>query len=415
MKIFILNFILGFFLITIKPVILYSQKSVDSNLITNSIILYEQGLKFKNGDNGSIDYNKAFKLFSASADLGNAQAIYAKAYMLYKGFGCDQNYIEAAKLFAIGARENRDNSMYFYGLCLRNGYGVKKNEDSAKYYLQLSSDLGYGQAVEELKMPQGENENDSAKFIVTQIKNLALPETFSINKFTKIRSNKPINQVINGQYKGWMIHYDWSGTEIVSCSPLQINLKLSNNIVSGSWLGKLGDTTSIAGILNGNEIRFKDMESRRIDHYSPNESITYNFQKANFNVVQSSDSVYLAGNVEMFSPQRNEPSKPIYIAMIRSNSSDVDTVKIKEEVIHLNAFPNPFSSILNVEFKLSKSENVLIQLVNNQGDIVYTKSGGMLTSGQYRIPIQISGLISGIYFLKIIHNDQISIIKVIAN
>jgi hypothetical protein len=396
-------------------VILYSQKSVDSNLITNSIILYEQGLKFKNGDNGSIDYNKAFKLFSASADLGNAQAIYAKAYMLYKGFGCDQNYIEAAKLFAIGARENRDNSMYFYGLCLRNGYGVKKNEDSAKYYLQLSSDLGYGQAVEELKMPQGENENDSAKFIVTQIKNLALPETFSINKFTKIRSNKPINQVINGQYKGWMIHYDWSGTEIVSCSPLQINLKLSNNIVSGSWLGKLGDTTSIAGILNGNEIRFKDMESRRIDHYSPNESITYNFQKANFNVVQSSDSVYLAGNVEMFSPQRNEPSKPIYIAMIRSNSSDVDTVKIKEEVIHLNAFPNPFSSILNVEFKLSKSENVLIQLVNNQGDIVYTKSGGMLTSGQYRIPIQISGLISGIYFLKIIHNDQISIIKVIAN
>jgi len=415
LKIFILNFILGFFLITIKPVILYSQKSVDSNLITNSIILYEQGLKFKNGDNGSIDYNKAFKLFSASADLGNAQAIYAKAYMLYKGFGCDQNYIEAAKLFAIGARENRDNSMYFYGLCLRNGYGVKKNEDSAKYYLQLSSDLGYGQAVEELKMPQGENENDSAKFIVTQIKNLALPETFSINKFTKIRSNKPINQVINGQYKGWMIHYDWSGTEIVSCSPLQINLKLSNNIVSGSWLGKLGDTTSIAGILNGNEIRFKDMESRRIDHYSPNESITYNFQKANFNVVQSSDSVYLAGNVEMFSPQRNEPSKPIYIAMIRSNSSDVDTVKIKEEVIHLNAFPNPFSSILNVEFKLSKSENVLIQLVNNQGDIVYTKSGGMLTSGQYRIPIQISGLISGIYFLKIIHNDQISIIKVIAN
>ena len=414
LKKYILNCI-KIFLVVLIPSTLFCQSKLDSISIAKGIILYEQGLKYKNGDNASIDYNKAFKFFSASAYLGNAQAIYAKAYMLYKGFGCDQNYIEAAKLFAIGARENRDNSLYFYGLCLRNGYGIKKNEDSAKYYLQLSSDLGYEQAVEELKMPTGENANDSAKLIVTQIKNLALPETFSINKFTKIRSNKPINQVINGQYKGWMIHYDWSGTEIVSCSALQINLKLSDYEVSGSWVGDLGDTIEIEGTLNGNEIRFKDMESRRVDHYSPNESIIYNFQKANFNLVQSSDSVYLAGNVEMFSPARNEPSKPIYIAMIRSNNSNLDTVKIKEEVIHLNAFPNPFTSILNVEFKLLKTENVTIQLVNNHGDLVYSKSGGMLSMGQYRIPIQVPGLISGIYFLKIIHNGQISIIKVIAN
>lgn len=75
--------------------------------------------------------------------MGDAQSVYALAYMQYKGLGCLQDYDSAVILFAQGAFLGRDNSMYFYGLCWRNGYGLVKNEDSAKYWLQRPASLGY--------------------------------------------------------------------------------------------------------------------------------------------------------------------------------------------------------------------------------------------------------------------------------
>lgn len=373
--------------------------------------LYQQGLAYKNGINVDIDYQKAFNFFSQGADLGDAQCKYAVAYMLFKGLGCSQNYDLAAQIFASGAKAGRDNSSYFYGLCLRNGYGVQKNEDSARYYLQYAANLGYAQAIEELKMLAGENSNDSATALVNTINNLAIPETYSLNHFTKMPPSQPLSKILNGNYKGWLIQYDWSGMHVVNCNKLQVGISLNDTKVTGNWTEPSGDTVAINGHVEGDSIVFSDMLTKRKDHYSLNKPITYKYKDARLNVVQSVDSVYVSGSIGMFSDERNEPSKPMYIALSRELEKVLDTA-MKVENIYLKSYPNPFINDLTIEFELPKTESVLVQLVTTDGFVVYNNYGGLLSAGHYKLPMQISSLVSGLYMLKVIHDNQITIIKV---
>lgn len=213
--------LLTIFLLSISCLKLFAQTSKDSleNVIAN---YYKLALQYKDGNGVIMDYTKAYNYFTKAADLGDAQSIYAMGYMQYKGLGCTQDYIKAASLFAQGAKLGKDNSMYFYGLCWRNGYGVDKNEDSAKYWLNKAAAIGYKQAVQELKMAVGENSNDSANALVQQINNAAIPNKTTLNQYTKIQQKLPSSEIITGDYTGWIIQYDWSGTHVVSSKKITI-------------------------------------------------------------------------------------------------------------------------------------------------------------------------------------------------
>ena len=184
-----------------------------------------------------------------------------------------QDYKKAADLFYKGAIIEKDNSMYFYGLCWRNGYGVVKNEDSAKYWLNKAAVLGYKQATLELKMAVGENANDSANALVQQINNAAVPLNTTLNKFNKVQQKLASSEVISGEYTGWIIQYDWSGEHAVSSKRIKLNLGARDNNLSGKWIEDVNNPIDIKATLASDSVIFKNTKYRRkVNGFPPSPS-----------------------------------------------------------------------------------------------------------------------------------------------
>jgi hypothetical protein len=370
---------------------------------------YRLGVQYKDGNGVAMDYAKAFDYFTKAASLGDAQSVYALGYMHYKGLGCTQDYTLAAALFAQGAAIGKDNSMYFYGLCWRNGYGVVKNEDSAKYWLSKTAATGYKQAAQELKMITAENGNDSARALVQQISNAAIPGKAVLNQYTKIEHHLPASDIIQGRYNGYLVGYDWSGQYIISSKKLILDITGNNGGLSGEWVEENSDSVAIKASLTADSVVFKSTQYRRKDHYSPDSAILYQFQNAKLNLVQTGDSVFLAGNIRMFSPERKEPSKFLFVALSRGELVTADTLTAG----YLKAYPNPFTNTLNVEFNLVQSANVEVQLLTFEGAVVYRNPSGRLEPGRYNLLLQPGHITPGTYFVKLIYGRHMSVTKIV--
>jgi TPR repeat protein len=385
---------------------LLAQSTTDSMRQANIQRYYQLAVQYKNGTGVQMDYNKAYSYFEQAARLGDAQSIYSLAYMQYKGLGCTQDYVSAAGLFAQGAYRGRDNSMYFYGLCWRNGYGTTINADSAKYWLQRADSLGYPQAALELAALAPENGNDSAKALVQQISNAAVPDKAPINKFTKVFHNQPSRETMAGQYMGWLVQYDWSGQNVAEAKRLMLTIKSDNGKFSGTWIEGT-DTAEITATLNSTALKFDNTSYKRKDHYSPANAVTYDFGDAALNMVQLGDSLFLAGNISMFSPERGEPSKPLFVALAREEKQTLG------QDIGLRVSPNPFVTTLNVEFTIPKGAPVEIQLLDAGGAIVYRNPAGTLSAGHYLLPLQPGYIVPGVYLVKVVYGYKTAVVKVV--
>ena len=395
-----------FTLATMAGLQLAAQKTA-ADSTEQALGYYRLAVQYKDGTGVPVDYAKAVNYFTESSKLGDPQSVYALGYMHYKGLGCAQDYNLAATLFKKGAMLGKDNSMYFYGLCWRNGYGVSTNEDSAKYWLQKSASLGYRQATQELQMAGGENSNEAAKKLVQQIRNAALPGQTTVNKYRKISNHLPPGEVFAGQYSGYIIQYDWSGRHTVSNKKLTLNIHGQRNNMEGFWKEEDMDSIPLKATLVNDSIIFKNTAYRRKDHYSPDTAIRYNFQNASLNLVQKNDTVFLAGNISMFSPDRKEPSKPLLVALSRTDPS------IVEKDLHLRASPSPFGSVLNVEFTLPKQAVVEVQLLSVAGAVIYRNPAGKLDAGHYLLPLQPGVVAPGVYVVKLVYGGKSVVVNVV--
>lgn len=70
--------------------------------------------------------------------------------------------------------------------------------------------------------------------------------------------------------------------------------------------------------------------------------------------------------------------------------------------------PNPAKNYIHVYMEKTNAPAVTIQLLNTTGNIVY-----QTTSSQSHLPIDVSGKSKGLYFVKVIDADSITVIKVI--
>jgi hypothetical protein len=384
----------------------FSQTNADSLKEVMTQKFYQEGMQFKNGSGVKMDYYKAYTDFSIAAQLGDPQSTYALGYMLYKGLGCTQDYAKAAAFFSIGAKQNRDNSMYFFGLCYRNGYGVALNRDSARYWLAMADSLGYGQAALELSSMAGENSNDSAKALVQQIKNAAMPIPGPPNQFTPITHLVSMANMLPGRYIGWVVQYDWSGQNVVDARKLTLTIKDNEGRLSGTWMDDK-DTASFDANLNSSALEFKNAKYKRKDHYSLSQGVTYEFKNASINMAVSGDSLFLVGDVNMFSPDRNEPSKPIFVALARLVPQNLKSPTT------ISAYPNPFSSTLTLDLQLGQFAYVAVELITVGGQIVYNNLAGEMQAGVYQMQLQPGNITRGVYFLKVQHGNTSTIIKVI--
>lgn len=378
----------------------------------NTALLYKE-------DTQTPDFAMAYQYFDTAASHGDEQSIYALAYMHYKGLGCQQDYGKAATLFKKGAISGRANSMYFYGLCWRNGYGVMLNQDSAMYWLQNAAGKGYKMAINELRSNEAENSNPSAKMLSARLKNDFLSKNASLNKFQKVDAAAP-KKVTDGDYEGYLIRYDWSGQHAISSSSLKLRLAYRDGTVSGQWIENDSIIVPLTARINSSAMTFNNTKYVRKDHYNPKKGSSYLFQDAKLQWSQKDDTLYLTGIVQMFSTKQNEPDKPLFVSLKRyvgKNGIDKSQTLASDKIVHLkdevNAYPNPFISTITVDFELKQKSEVQFKLVTLEGRTVYEKTSGTLEPGAYTFPLYSKNLSSGTYILKVFYGKTFSTTKVV--
>jgi hypothetical protein len=102
-------------------------------------------------------------------------------------------------------------------------------------------------------------------------------------------------------------------------------------------------------------------------------------------------------------------SKIVYKgAKIKIGSAIASSVN---EAADLNAvstvYPNPATDLTQLDYELTNSADVHIELKNITGQTVFTSDKGRQSPGQYKEAIDLSGFGSGIYLLQLRVGDQL--------
>ncbi len=382
---------------------------------------YNLGVLYKDKQTPAQDFKKAYAYFEKAANLDDPQSIYAIGYMQYKGLGCQQDYSKAVVCFKKGAAKTMPNSMYFLGLCFRNGYGIASNSDSAKFWLIKAAARNYKMAISELKAPNAENSFTRKDNVEKMIDTYAIDERKNLNQYEKVNTKVALSK-IKGNYTGIVVRYDWSGQTPISSSKLAFNLQFQNGQIEGQWIENDTVLVPFKALINSKSLVFKNTSYSRSDHYSPENPILYDFKNAQLNWLERNDSTIINGSIEMFSPDRNEPEKPLRLVLVKNNSqqADVDSLYLlndNEAKIDLangiSVYPSPFDEVLNVSFKINKAYAVNTQLISQEGVIVYSKPSESLAPGFYNFKLSVPSVMAGTYYLRMTFGKEVKSIKVI--
>ncbi|RVT71968.1 T9SS type A sorting domain-containing protein [Flavobacterium sufflavum] len=358
------------------------------------------------GKGTAQNYPLAISIFQQGADKGNAACLYSLGYLHYKGFGFPQDYAKAIELFELAAEKRNPVAMYMLGLCYRNGYGVAIDTEKAKYWLNKSAALGFKDSEKELADPEPENANPNQEKTVS----ITIPEVISITEtvapetFKKVKQ-APITANISGNYTGYLLRYDWSGQNIISKTPLQIDLQQDGKQLAGEWREIEGDTAVFTAKIQDDAIVFHDSKIKRTEHFYKGSLNTYEFKEAKLQLLQTEESLYLVGNLQLFNIRERENEKPMYLILEKKQAQT--TVTVASEILSkVVVYPNPFSSSFELSFDLTESTNVTASVHSLSGQMLFTTQWNNLNPGAQNKTISLNAP-SGYYLLHLTYGTEV--------
>lgn len=334
----------------------------------------EWGRMVMKGNGVPQDYPLAMNIFKQGAERGSTHCSYLQGYLYYKGFGCTQDYSLAIKHFEVAVQKNNPWGMYMLGLCYRNGYGVAIDLEKAKFYLSKSAAMGVKPSQMELDDPEAENYNP------TQVKTISAPisevititETEAPETFKKVKQ-APIATEISGNYIGYVLRYDFSGQNIISKTPLQIDLSQNGKKLTGEWKETDGDTVIFNAQIQEDAIVFKDSKVDRTEHFYKGSLNSYEFKDAKLQLLQTDESLFMVGNLQLYNIKERENEKPMYLILEKKQAK---TSEIQDIISSVVIYPNPVVSDFNLSFDLAKPADVEVS--------IYYSTGRQLTRQQWK-------------------------------
>ncbi len=118
----------------------------------------------------------------------------------------------------------------------------------------------------------------------------------------------------------------------------------------------------------------------------------------------NADNIYVIGLVEEYSATDNA-NRYILNATEQKLNSNPEATGVEELTAtsfgSFGVYPNPASTSANIALTLFTNENVVINVYNTLGQVVYTENSGTLTSGDHIININTEGFASGIYNVSV--------------
>lgn len=352
------------------------------------------------------DYSLAISIFQQGADKGSANCLYSLGYLHYKGLGCTQDYAKAIQLFELAAEKRSAVAMYMLGLCYRNGYGVTIDTEKAKYWLNKSAALGFKDSEKELAEPEPENANpNQAKTVsktipeVITITETEAPETFKKVKQAAITGN------ISGNYTGYLLRYDWSGQNIISKTPLQIDLQQDGKQLAGVWKETAGDTAVFTAKIQDDAILFYDSKIERTEHFYKGRLNSYEFKEAKLQLLQTEESLFLLGNLQLYNIKERENEKPMYL-ILEKKQAQATVTQASEMLSKVVVYPNPFSSSFDLSFDLVQTTDITASIHSLNGNLLYTTQWNGLAAGQQTKTLSLNAP-TGYYLLRLAYGNEV--------
>lgn len=365
----------------------------------NLSTMYRQGLCVKQ------DFNIAYKYACEAADRGFIQAVYTKGYLLYKGLGCNQNYDEAINCFKDAASKGHGYAMYMLGLCYRNGYGVSRDMKEAYYWLKQAADKNIKASSDELALEASENPLSTVMMKVSSSSNSSTVSNKQSVIYNKVKHTLRTNEDLHGVYSGTLITYDWSGKYAVKESPLFVTISQSGDQVIATWKEDTLTTVEVRGQLTDSALVFSNATYSKNDHYTLGKPTKWNFLKANLKSLVVDGKNYLAGELQLYSPDTNEPGKPMYLSLEQKTKS-VTTNTLVDNFSQPRIYPNPFVSNLTFSFWLNVDAECSISVFTLGGIKLYEQELGKVGAGMHRYQLDVN-LLAGNYTVKLNYGDKV--------
>lgn len=364
---------------------------------------YNVGTMYRLGRGTTQNFEKAYECFSIGTEKGSASSMYGKGYMLYKGFGCEQNYGQAFELFKVSSNRGAVGSMYMLGLCYRNGYGVEKDLVEAKKHLTEAVNYGYQFAKDEMMEAEPEFANYK-KTLKSYSKGKEIHNAAIKDKFQPVQHRIKSAEELDGTYSGYLVTYDWSGQHIIDKDELTVDLKLQGDgTFTGIWTENDKTVVNLKGTITETEVLFDNTAYSKAEHYSAKKPTDFLFKEARLQNIIYKDSAYLAGNIQLWSINRNEPEKPMYISLVKKNKNVVDTktTLVNDDWV---VYPNPFTNSFSFNLSLNEQSTVTIALHSLTGTVLYTEKLA-LPAGNHSHTITVN-VPSGAYLLKVDYGNK---------
>ncbi|MGO4772852.1 T9SS type A sorting domain-containing protein [Flavobacterium sp. W22_SRS_FK3] len=356
------------------------------------------------GKGTSQNYPLALSIFKEGADKADPSATYSVGYMYYKGLGCTQDYSLALQQFELGAQKGSLSAMYMLGLCYRNGYGVAIDTEKAKYWLNKSAKKGLKKSEIELDTPEAENAQPKKVKTISQpipdvitITETEVPETFQ-----KIKQ-APITTNISGNYTGYLLRYDWSGQNIISKTPLQIDLTQEATQLVGQWKEEAGDSVTFNAQIQEDAIVFEDSKIDRTEHFYKDTVASYQFKEAKLQLLQTDESLFIVGNLALYNIKEREYERPMYLILDKKQQKSSENEELFSSVV---VHPNPVLSDFNLSFDLARDVDATMSIYYITGRELYREQWNGLTAGKQTKTLALNAP-PGYYILRLTYGAEV--------
>lgn len=369
---------------------------------------YNIGLMWKYGLGVERNYTESYLMLKKGADAGEPNCQYGLGYMHYKGLGCSQDYGVALNYFLQAAEKQNSAAAYMIGLCLRNGYGVRRDTAEARKWLLESAKSGNARADIELRSKVPENSFSMSRKISGKRYSVEIPD-----KFRTVDLNASGSQ-LSGQFEGYAVTFDWSGSYIIDISPLSLTLSGDGDHVTGKW--KEADTivSDISAVVTDSTLEFTDTYLVKPNHYST-DPLPSLLRRAKIRVSTDGSAFYLTGIVQFFSDLSLEPLQPVFISLESGTGEDAAGEKYVIETggVRVLSFPNPFSGSLFLSIDLEEEADVHAGLFTDDGKLAVEADCGRLLPGRNIVTLP-SPVAPGIYMARVRFGNREAMLKVVS-
>jgi hypothetical protein len=281
-----------------------------------------------------------------------------------------------------------DNKEYIifdtYGVTDDNGlcsFVLGKNN---KYYLQLQSTLG-NNPPESNKVIQFVNNSGEGQIITYHIKAPNSRKDFLFNNVDLPEDNN--------QDLVLKVHFNYQGGDI--------NWKLIINDLGGCNTFSFIDTVEAVKLY----VCDKDNYNKYITNQMFNAyQIVGSSSDFEFNVPAEKDWYVFLGNNDLLSNyQKVEASFSLY----RDPTVGIDDENITRSAdVSSNAYPNPFSNLITIKYKINTSTNVKVSVYNVLGYEVAVLVNQFKDKGVYQTQFKANNMPDGVYYYKIQSGDK---------